>query len=326
MKYIYVILLLLVLFVLIYSITEDRCNVEKFTQIDDPKYVCDDVKANNTFTGDISDKLVNNSYCTYNYDIICNRPFASNFDELTTTLPSSDISVCGDVNFKDNGNYIDVFVYEKDDNGNFKLDDDDNKIKVKLLKSEISGNPLSYFDREVIIDENDELRYKDGTIVYKQTNKIDNSKCKNINNKICRFPMSESNVNSLLGISSNEDEFKSLVNSSGELMPGNMLTQGAIYDDATIKIRQDKKMLFKELFFESDTIEGNGLNLWDDNGFVDMGLLTSVDNILSKRYTIKDESDNELSTDVITSYVDNFSNIINRKGYNLEGIPEITMN
>ena len=39
MKYIYVILLLLVLFVLIYSITEDRCNVEKFTQIDDPKYV-----------------------------------------------------------------------------------------------------------------------------------------------------------------------------------------------------------------------------------------------------------------------------------------------
>jgi hypothetical protein len=252
---------------------------------------------------------------------VCNRPFASNYDELTTSMPSNDISVCGDEKFKDNGNFIDVFQYELEENGEFKLDDDDNKIKVKLTKSEISGNPLTYYDREVIIDSNDELRYKDGTFVYKQTNKIDNSKCKTINNKICRFSMSNSNVNSLYGISSNEDEFKSLVNNSGELMPGNMLTQGALYNDVTKKIRQDKKMLFKELFFDSDTIEGNGLNLWDDNGFVDMKLLTSTDSILSKKYTVKDESENESSTVVLSSYVDNFGNIINRKGYNLEGIP-----
>jgi hypothetical protein len=321
MKYIYVILLILVLFVLVYLITEDKCAIENFTQIDDENVVCDDINANNTFIGDVEGKVINNSFCTYDYETVCNRPFANNFNELTTTLPSADISVCGDDKFKDNGNFIDVFVYEKDDNGNFKLDDDDNKIKIKLNKSEVSGNPLTYYDREVVINENDELMYKDGTFVYKQTNKIDNSKCKIINNKICRFPMSKSNVNSLYGITSNEDEFKSLVNNNGELMPGNMLTQGTIYDDATTKIRQDKKILFKELFFDSDTIEGNGLNLWDDNGFVDMGLLTSVDNILSKKYSINDESQNELSTEVITSYVDNFGNIINRKGYNLEGIP-----
>lgn len=321
MKYIYVILLILVLFILVFLITEDKCAIENFTQFNDDKYICDDANANNTYTGDTDNKIVNNSFCTYDYETVCNRPFASNYDELTTSMPSNDISVCGDDKFKDNGNYIDVYQYELEENGEFKLDDDGNKVKMKLKKSEVSGSPLMYFDREVVIDSNDELRYKDGTFVFKQTNKIDNSKCKTINNKICRFPMSNSNVNSLYGISSNEDEFKSLVNNSGELMPGNMLTQGALYNDATKKIRQDKKMLFKELFFDSDTIEGNGLNLWDDNGFIDMTLLTSTDSILSKKYTVKDESDNESSTDVLSAYVDNFGNIVNRKGYNLEGIP-----
>ena len=321
MKYIYVILLILVLFILVFLITEDKCAIENFTQFNDDKYICDDANANNTYTGDTDNKIVNNSFCTYDYETVCNRPFASNYDELTTSMPSNDISVCGDDKFKDNGNYIDVYQYEFEENGEFKLDDDGNKVKMKLKKSEVSGSPLMYFDREVVIDSNDELRYKDGTFVFKQTNKIDNSKCKTINNKICRFPMSNSNVNSLYGISSNEDEFKSLVNNSGELMPGNMLTQGALYNDATKKIRQDKKMLFKELFFDSDTIEGNGLNLWDDNGFIDMTLLTSTDSILSKKYTVKDESDNESSTDVLSAYVDNFGNIVNRKGYNLEGIP-----
>ena len=321
MKYIYVILLILVLFILVFLITEDKCAIENFTQFNDDKYICDDANANNTYTGDTDNKIVNNSFCTYDYETVCNRPFATNYDELTTSMPSNDISVCGDDKFKDNGNYIDVYQYEFEENGEFKLDDDGNKVKMKLKKSEVSGSPLMYFDREVVIDSNDELRYKDGTFVFKQTNKIDNSKCKTINNKICRFPMSNSNVNSLYGISSNEDEFKSLVNNSGELMPGNMLTQGALYNDATKKIRQDKKMLFKELFFDSDTIEGNGLNLWDDNGFIDMTLLTSTDSILSKKYTVKDESDNESSTDVLSAYVDNFGNIVNRKGYNLEGIP-----
>ena len=174
--------------------------------------------------------------------------------------------------------------------------------------------------KEVIIDENDKLRYKDGSLVYKQTNKIDNSKCKTINNKICRFPMSESNVNSLYGITSNDDEFKLLVNNEGEIMPGNMLTQGIIFDDNVKKIRQDKKTIFKELFFESDSIEGNGLNLYDENGFIDMALLTSLESILSNKKTFIDNSE-ELSVDILSSYVDDFNNIINRKGYNLQGIP-----
>jgi len=321
MKYIYIILLILVLFILVYLITEDKCTVEKFTQINDDNYICDDINANNTFTDDVNGKRINNSFCTYDYETVCNRPFADNYDELATIMPSKDVSVCGDEKFKDNGNYIDVYEYDMDEDGNFILDDDDKKIKIKLSKSEISGSPLMYFDREVVIADNDELKYKDGELVYKQTNKIDNSKCKTINNKICRYPMSKTNINSLYGITSNEDEFKSLVNNEGDLMPGNMLTQGALYEDDVKMKRQNKKTLYKELFFDSDTIEGNGLNLWDSNGFVDMMLLTSTDNILSKKYNINTNSDNELSIDIITSISDNFSNVVNRKGYNLEGIP-----
>ena len=322
MKYIYIILLILVLFVLVYLITEDKCTtVENFTQINDDRYICDDINANNTYTDDMEGKVINNSFCTYDYETVCNRPFADNYDELATILPSRDVSVCGDDKFKDNGNYIDVYEYEIDEDGNFKLDDDDKKIKIKLSKSEISGSPLMYFDREVIIDDNDDLRYKDGNFVYKQSNKIDNSKCKTINNKICRYPMSETKINSLHGITSNDDEFKSLVNNDGDLMPGNMLTQGVMYDDSTKMTRLHKKNLYKELFFDSDTIEGNGLNLWDSNGFVDMVLLTSTDNILFKNYKVNIGSDNELNTNILTSISDNFSNVINRKGYNLEGIP-----
>ena len=319
MKYIYVILLIFVLFILLYLITEDKYSVEKFTQFEDSKYICNDPNANNTYNGDMNDKIINNSYCTYDYEIVCNRPFADNFDELAMSNESSNLPVCGDENFKDNGNYVDVFVYEKDENGEFKLENG-NKIKIELNKNEISGNPLLYFDKEVIIDENDKLRYKDGSLVYKQTNKIDNSKCKTINNKICRFPMSESNVNSLYGITSNDDEFKSLVNNDGEIMPGNMLTQGIIFDDNVKKIRQDKKTIFKELFFESDSIEGNGLNLYDENGFIDMALLTSLENIISNKKTFIDNSE-ELSVDILSSYVDDFNNVINRKGYNFDGIP-----
>ncbi len=321
MKYIYVILLLLVLFVLIYSITEDRCNVEKFTQIDDPNYICDDVNANNTYTGDTTDKLVNNSYCTYNYDIICNRPFADNYDEVASTIPSSDVSVCGDISFNSTGNYIDAYVYEKDDNGNFVLDSSDNKIKVKLLKSEISGNPLKYFDRDVVVDSNQDLRYSDGTLVYKQTHKIDNSKCKYINNKICRFPMAEAKVNSLHGITTNEDEFKSLVNDAGELMPNNMLTQGVLYNDETKLKRQNKKRLFTELFFSPTEVLGEGLNIWDEHGFVNMTLLDKNDNFLITNKIITDTNGNELSTEILNSFIDSFDNIINRRSYNLGNVP-----
>ena len=60
MKYIYVILLILVLFILVFLITEDKCAIENFTQFNDDKYICDDANANNTYTGDTDNKIVNN--------------------------------------------------------------------------------------------------------------------------------------------------------------------------------------------------------------------------------------------------------------------------
>jgi hypothetical protein len=325
MKYIYVVLLIFVLFVLIYLITEDRCAIEKFTQLNDSdgKIICDDEKANNTFSGDQDGKIIDNSYCTFNYESVCNRPFANNYDDFTSGTPSSDISVCGDLLFKDNGNYLDVYDYETDETGEFILDDNSAKIKKKLLPSEINGNPLRYLGREVTNNDG-VLIYSDAGVgedanVYKQTNLIDNSKCKTINNKLCRFPMAKTKVNSLYGISS-EDEFKSthlpLVSNTGELLPGNMLTQSPLFDDKINQIRQNKKVIFKELFYDSDTIEGNGLNLWDDNGFVDMTQLTSTSGVISsKQYDINNNSG---SVEVINSYVDNFNNVINRKGYELK--------
>ena len=83
-----------------------------FTQFNDDKYICDDANANNTYTGDTDNKIVNNSFCTYDYETVCNRPFANNYDELSTSMPSNDISVCGDEKFKDNGNFIDVYQYD----------------------------------------------------------------------------------------------------------------------------------------------------------------------------------------------------------------------
>ena len=78
------------------------------------------LNANNTFTDDVNGKRINNSFCTYDYETVCNRPFADNYDELATIMPSKDVSVCGDEKFKDNGNYIDVYEYDMDEDGNFK--------------------------------------------------------------------------------------------------------------------------------------------------------------------------------------------------------------
>ena len=64
-----------------------------------------------------------------------------------------------------------------------------------------------------------------------------------IDNKLCRFPMNNSKINSLYGISKNEDEFKSLVNSEGDLLPNNYLTVGPIFDDDLKKLRENKKVI-----------------------------------------------------------------------------------
>ena len=300
MDYIYIFILLIVIFILINKLSEDRCkNKEDFTQIEDNNFICTDEKASNSYLGEINNKEVDNSYCIYNYESICNRPFAENYIDIS----SDSESVCGN---KDFSNYVDVFQY----------DDKNDKIRLKI--NEVNGEPLLYLDREVIADvDGINLIYKDdNSIVYKQTKKIDNTKCKNIDNKLCRFPMNNSKINSLYGISKNEDEFKSLVNSNGDLLPNNYLTNGPLFDEDTLELRKSKKKLFKELFFNSETITGLGLNLFDKNGFIDMNMLTSAnDVIINKDYNFNLDGKSR-NIKILGSYIDSLGNIINRKGYN----------
>jgi hypothetical protein len=300
MDYIYIFILLLIIFILINKLSEDRCkNKEYFTQIEDNNFICTDEKASNSYLGEIKNKKVDNSYCIYNYESVCNRPYADNYVDINY----NDEFVCGDKNYN---NYVDVFEY----------DDKNNKKRLKI--NEINGQPLLYLDREVIPDvDGVNLLYKsDNSIVYKQTKKIDNSKCKMIDNKLCRFPMNNSKINSLYGISKNEDEFKSLVNSEGDLLPNNYLTIGPLFDDITKKLRDNKKMLFNELFFNSDSIKGLGLNLYDNNGFVDMNMLTSASDVLiNKDYKFNLDGKSR-NIKILGSYIDNLGKVVNRKGYN----------
>jgi len=329
MKYIYILLILLVLFILVFLVTEDRCEIatsskalEKFTQVRQNKFVCNDENAANHYTGELGEnQMVDNSYCSYNNNIVCNRPFAENYDNSLDNInknnTSNEISVCGNDKFS---NYVDVFEYNEDG------------YKIRAIRSDASGTPLTYLGNEVIIDKSDTrgvddnekyLKYKTGNaIVYKQTNILDNSKCKYINNKICRFPMATTNINSLHGISKDDNEFKSLVNSNNELLPDKYLISGASFDENELLVRNNKKMLYKELFFETDSIAGYGLNLWDINGFVNMQqLTTSKDVIVNSEHTMNADTENELHGPILGSYINENGTINNRLGYGFSSIP-----
>jgi len=321
MRYIYILLLLITFYIVVYLITEDRCNIESFTQIDNSNYICDDNKATNTYEGDHQDKTIDNSYCHFNNETVCNRPFADNYNSLELDINNG---VCNDMEFS---NYVDVYEYDKDENGNYILDNNDNKIKKRVKKSEVNGNPLKYNidGKTVVMDEDNDiyLKYEDGTVVYKKKYNIDNSKCKNINNKICRFPMAKTNVNSLYGISSNENEFKSLVNDNNELMPNNYRVQGEIFNEKQKQIiRQDKKSIYKKLFFDSETIEGLGLNLWSINSYVNYRQLTTdKDSFVTENYNFINNDKKTITGDIYNSFIDNKNILINIKGYGFSTIP-----
>lgn len=311
MKYIYVLLILLVLFVLVYLITEDRCQIEHFKQIEhDGNKRCNDSNALNTDLD--NEKIIDNSYCIYDYDTVCSRPFANNYDnsldDININNTSSSLPVCGNPDF---GNYVDVYTYN------------DNGEKVRAVVTDATGDPLSYLGNGVEIDPRDTnqqlLIYKsDGSPVYLQTNVIDNSKCKKINNKICRFPMADLDVNSLQGISKNDVEFKSLVNVNNELLPDQYITTGPMYSQEESKIRSNKLALYKELFFDKENIGSflnYGLNLWDVNGFVTVDQLTMYrDNAIYKNITARHPTQ-DLDGKILGSYINEEGTINNRYGY-----------
>ena len=73
MDYIYIFILLLIIFILVNKLSEDRCkNKEYFTQIEDNDFICTDEKASNSYLGEINNKQVDNSYCIYNFESVCN--------------------------------------------------------------------------------------------------------------------------------------------------------------------------------------------------------------------------------------------------------------
>ena len=293
------IILLIILFVLFYSITES--NIESFEVLQERNIFCNDVNAINYYKNVnpnkklTNDDIVDNSYCYYNTNYVCNRPFANNYNYNYYDLDGG----CDNQHYD---NYEDVYV--KDDKGN----------KIKLQKSELHNNN-TYFGREVNIDN---MTYKnDNSIVYKQKKKIDNSKCKKINNKICRFPMSNTKINSLRGISKDDNEFNSMISDKNEILPGKYLTQGQMFTDEEKKLRRNKKVLFNELFYNSNEISGHGFNIWDLEGKVDIRQLQNSNNI----YKTLSNVDNETKFELLHSYIDFNNNIKIKKGYKFQSIP-----
>ena len=72
-----------VLFILLYLITEDKYSVEKFTQFEDSKYICNDPNANNTYNGDMNDKIIKNYGQTNYSNLIWRSKNSINIDKET---------------------------------------------------------------------------------------------------------------------------------------------------------------------------------------------------------------------------------------------------
>lgn len=252
MKYLYIILILILLFLLVLNNSNNV--LEKFIQIENKTKICNDNKANNYINSNIN---VDNSYCIYDFETICNRPFALNYDDSIFNIDYD--GVCAKNEFS---NFNDPYYYEKNDNGNYILDDGKNKIKIKLTKNDIDENFI-YFDKKVKIDDDGiHLNYTDdNSVVYKQKYKIDNTKCKLIDNKKCRYPMN------------------------------NILNDSLLYNG----------------------INESSYNIYDENGYISLEMLKYNDEHLYN----KNIKFNEQEFNLMFSIIDNYKNIIKRKGYNI---------
>lgn len=292
MDKIYYILIGILIFAMIYMITDDNCSFEKFTQINDGSKVCNNEHAMN-YTKD-SNNNIDNSFCNFSANVICHRPFASNFNNN-----KYDNSRCSDIR---------AYNYEEE---KFITDSSNNKIPVKKNDLDDLGK---YCGISTEIDAIGKV-FKQGTqeqmFKVQKCPSLDN--CKYIENKTCRYPMANVKINTLKGLTSNNEEYNDLIlkqkmvennNKSEmidldtyELMPGNLLTVGPF------KSRANFKKLYTRLFNNNGSFAKNeGLNLWDING--------------------KIELNNLVKSDIIDSYLDNNGNIISRKGYSLNVIPK----
>jgi hypothetical protein len=299
MNKIYYILIGVLVIMFVYMVTDDNCSLESFTQINEENKICNNKNALNYLDQD--NENIDNSFCNYNSNVICHRPLALNY---TNNIYNNNLR-CPD---------LDSYNYEAEE---FMTDEDKNKIPVKVSDLDELGK---YCGIATDMDDANKIFKKNTTEqLYKVKKCASVDACKYIENKICKYPMANIQINSLKGITFGNAEFNNLIlkekieqDKNGisktvelenhELMPGNLLTAGPHLSVEGSKLRSNLKKLYIKLFNNDGTIsKGEGLNIWDINGKVDILNLQS--------------------SGTIDSYIDNSGKIISRKGYSLSNIP-----
>jgi len=278
-------------------ITDDNCSIEHYKQINEDNKLCNNKHALNY--SDIDNENIDNSFCNYNSNVICHRPLASNY---TNNIYNNDLR-CPD---------LDSYNYEAKD---FVMDQSNNKIPVQESDLDELGN---YCGISTDMDASNKIFKKNTTEQLFKVNKCASiDVCKYIENKTCKYPMANIQINSLKGITFSNAEFNNSIvtqkieeDSNGvskitdldthELLPAQLLTVGPHLSEKDSKFRSNLKLLYIKLFNNDGTIS-NGLNIWDMNGKVDASHLQK--------------------SGIIDNYIDNSGKIISRKGYSLPNIP-----
>ena len=291
MRTYYYVILIFLLVTLIYVYFDDKCQLEQFIQ-ENNKFCTDKKASNYVDSSNINKEEIDNSFCTYDKHIICDRPNAQNYFIGNLIEPEYNCPDKEAYNFED-------YEYELDSSGNkIIIDNNDLDSNRKYCGWNVSLKDGKYY-------RNDELVYK--------LKKCPNLKiCKYIENKICKFPMSNLKINSLKGITFGDDEFDGLLlkSENGEeldeykLLENNYIINGAQITPESSKIRKNLFKLYTRLFNNDGSIVNEeGLNIWDKNGKIDNEqLLTNKDKV----YDL---------------YLSNNGKIISRLGYGLNEIP-----
>ena len=286
MKQFYSLLAIFLMAIIIYVLFEDTCELEHFQE---NSMKCNDFRANNYH--DVNDEFIDNSLCTYNNNVICNRPMATNFSDIIF----DDTFRCPDNTAL---NYEDI-EYKKDS---------ENK-KIPVTESDLING--KYCNEFVNIDQENNYLVK----------KCENTDvCKYIENKQCRFPMSNIKINSLKGICSSNEEFNGLIMTKDydvngnledlneyKLMPNNYITAGPHLTEENSKYRSNLLNLYTILFNnDGSKINSSYLNLWDKFGKIDSSRL----------------SESSTSDTFYNNFIDLNGDIIERKYYNFSNPPK----
>lgn len=291
MRTYYYVIVIFLLVTLIYVFFDDNCQLEHFIQ-ENNKYCIDKKSLNYTDANNLKKEEIDNSFCIYDKHIICDRPNAKNYFTGNLIEPEYNCPDKEAYNFED-------YEYELDSSGK----------KITINNNDLDGN-RKYCGWNVILK--DGKYYRGDELVYKLKKCPNLRVCKYIENKICKFPMSNLKINSLKGITFSDNEFDGLLlkSENGEeldeykLLENNYITNGVQITTENSKFRKNLHKLYIRLFNNDGSIvNAEGLNIWDKNGKVDNEqLLTNIDKV----YDL---------------YLSNNGKIVSRLGYGLNEIP-----